>query len=59
VFVLLTIRKKAFIIIGALVIVVAEKSLEKSLELITGKEVDTRKKLYVTYADLEVCTLLK
>jgi hypothetical protein len=59
VFVLSIIRKIMCIIIEAHVIAAVGKNLGKSPELITGREVDTRKKLHVTYADLEVYTLLK
>lgn len=59
VFVLSTIRKMMFIIIEALVIVAVGKKLERNPELITGKKAVIRKKRYVTYADLEVCTPLR
>jgi hypothetical protein len=59
VFVPLTIKKMVYTIIEAHVIAAVGKNLEKNPELLIGKKAAIRKKLYATYADLEVYTLLR
>jgi hypothetical protein len=49
----------AYTIIGEVVMNAVKRKLEKNLELLIGKKAGIRKKLYVTCADSDVCTLLK
>ena len=48
-----------YTIIEAHLIAAVGKNLEKNPELLIGKKAAIRKKLYATYADLEVYTLLR